>query len=229
MSLVSHRPRTLGVAASLLAHAAFLVLLVGVASRPPVAISLRETDVRLVPDWASPRPFQVRSPDARSPEAKNSPRKTTESKPLRAPAEGASPPPATDLTPPLPPSVESEPGAAPTAPTFRATIGCAHPGLMALSPSERQACRDRFATATRGVHEEAELGIDPIERAAYDASWTADHSPQHMAGMACVATFGWHGLKWAHPSEGVKLGPLPCYVFTPKATFSVDPPPARGW
>ena len=112
---------------------------------------------------------------------------------------------------------------------LRGSVGCAEAHFNELTSAEQQNCRDRFATAAEGVHDEAELGIDPIKRAVYDASWKADHGPQHMAGVACVAVFGKGGLKWLHPSEGVKLGPLPCYAYTPKATFAADPEHARGW
>ena len=73
---------------------------------------------------------------------------------------------------------------------LRGSVGCAEAHFNELTSAEQQNCRDRFATAAEGVHDEAELGIDPIKRAVYDASWKADHGPQHMAGVACVAVFG---------------------------------------
>jgi len=98
-----------------------------------------------------------------------------------------------------------------------------------LTDAERQHCRDTFAANRTDTPDLSQFAIAPEKRAIFDAAWTADHSPQHMAGIACLARFGGRKLEWLHPSQGVKLGPLPCYFFTPKATFSAAPPHAPGW
>jgi hypothetical protein len=108
-------------------------------------------------------------------------------------------------------------------------VGCAHADMANLTDAERQHCRDTFAASRADTPDLSRFAIAPEKRAIFDAAWTADHSPEHMAGIACLARFGGHKLEWLHPSQGVKLGPLPCYVFTPKATFSADPPHAPGW
>jgi len=108
-------------------------------------------------------------------------------------------------------------------------VGCAHADIANLTDTERQHCRDAFAANKADGPDLSQLAISPEKRAIFDAAWKADHSPQHMAGVICLARFGGGKLQWLHPSEGVKLGPLPCYAFTPKATFSADPPHARGW
>lgn len=108
-------------------------------------------------------------------------------------------------------------------------IGCAHAQMANLSDAQRQHCLDSLAANHAGAPDLSAMAISPEKRAIFDAAWTADHSPQHMAGVACLARFGGRKLEWLHPTEGVKLGPLPCYVFTPKATFSADRPHAPGW
>jgi hypothetical protein len=108
-------------------------------------------------------------------------------------------------------------------------VGCAHADMAILTDAERQHCQDAFAARRADTPDLTELAISPEKRAIFDAAWKADHSPGHMAGVACLARFGGRKLQWLHPSEGIKLGPLPCYVFTPKATFSADAPHAPGW
>ena len=98
-------------------------------------------------------------------------------------------------------------------------IGCNNADLANLTGAERQNCRDSFIADRGNTADLSQFAIPPEKRAIFDAAWTADHSPQHMAGVACLAVFGGGKLKWLRPSEGVKLGPLPCYVYTPKATF----------
>jgi hypothetical protein len=226
----SRRSRTTGLAASLLAHVVFVAFLLTATQRPSPPEPVRTTDVQVVRNWPS-------LPRRPAPASRGS------TLAVRAHREQDAAPPAPPVHE-LPPAIAAAPSLSPSpspdsapddaerrglASALRGSIGCASAQLAGLTSAEQQHCRDRFAKATAGVHDGAELGIDPIKRAAFDASWTADHSPQHMAGVACLAVFGKGGLKWLHPSEGVKLGPLPCYAYTPKATFSANPEHARGW
>jgi hypothetical protein len=112
---------------------------------------------------------------------------------------------------------------------LRGSVGCDHAGLLGLSQEERQGCRNRFAAGRGAAGDSDQLGIDPVKRAAYDAAWKADHSPQHMAALGCFAVFGHGKLQWLHPSAGIRLGPLPCYFVTPKATLSADPQHDKRW
>jgi hypothetical protein len=225
----SRRSRTSGVAASLLAHVVFFAFLISATQRPILPESARTTDVRLVRDWPSLSKIPAAAPE-RSKRMVDT-RRDNGATSTEIPAPPVPRPTPAFATAPKPlPSVPSEDDARRgLASALRGSVGCAQARFNGLSAAEQQHCRDRFATAAEGVQEGAELGIDPIKRAAFDASWQADHGPQHMAGMACVAVFGKGGLKWLHPSEGVKLGPLPCYAYTPKATFAADPEHAKGW
>jgi hypothetical protein len=110
---------------------------------------------------------------------------------------------------------------------LRSSIGCDHADLMGLSPVERQRCHDQFAAAGKDPGDLTALGIDPVKRADFDAAWKADHSPQHMAAVGCFMRFGAGKVEWLHPSEGFRLGRLPCYFVAPKATLSADPLPAQ--
>ncbi len=131
---------------------------------------------------------------------------------------------------PLPESqTPSGTGADVVAGALRGSVGCDHAGLFALTEEERRHCRERIATGRATEAQYADLGIDPEKRAVFDAAWTADHAPRHMPGFACLAKFGGGKIQWAHPSEGIKVPRLPCYFFTPKATFSVDPPHKSAW
>ena len=76
---------------------------------------------------------------------------------------------------------------------------------------------------------ETDIGINPEARAEFDLAWNEDHSPQHLAYVGCFARFGLGKLTWHHPSRGMKLGPLPCYFATPKATLLPDKSTPKGF
>jgi len=220
----------LGVAASLLAHLVFLAVL-GVGLRRPADLPPSPAvEVELSPPWPTARlPERRPAPPAPAGLEKDEPAKTPPPSPAAAVPPGvaanAAPAPAAEPPPTAPPVA----GGGGLASALRGSVGCDHADLVELSPAERQHCRDRFATAGKDPGDLTRFAIDPVKRAAFDAAWKADHSPQHMAALGCFMRFGGGKVEWLHPSEGFKLGRLPCYFVAPKATFSADPPPARGW
>jgi hypothetical protein len=108
---------------------------------------------------------------------------------------------------------------------LRGVVGCSDANNAGLSPEEKETCRDRLLAMGKDASELPPLiGMDPQKRAAFAAAWKADHSPQHMAVLGCFARFGGGKVQWLKPSEGAKIGRLPCYYATPKATFAPEKP-----
>ena len=217
--------RNLGVAVSLLIH---LAAVIAIATSPSPATDLpvgHPIEMELFAPVHAQRPLKV-APTKKSQNVAASTASTLKTN---------TPPVAATVSPPSPPILEtqalSSPAASPTSfgTALRGSVGCEHAGLFTLSDDERRGCRERLATGRATAAQWAELGIDPKRRAVFDAAWKADHDPQHMAGFACLAKFGGGKIQWAHPSEGVKAPHLPCYFYTPKATFAVDPPHKSAW
>ena len=223
--LRSSRWRILGIGASASLHFA---LILAVIMSPTLKIDLpttRAIDVRLFAPPVINRPPVDRAPDAARRVARNA---ASSSKTPAVAARRVEP------TKPLESMTETQAGASSpqlstSGTALRGVVGCDHSALFELSSEERSDCHDRMANGRATLAEHAPLGIDPEKLAVFDAAWTADHSAQHMAGFACLAKFGRGKIQWAHPSEGVKFPLLPCYFYTPKATFSVDAPHKSVW
>ena len=214
----ANRSRSLGVAVSLLAHLAFVAILAVSLKQPGALRSGPAVDVELVP----------LRPASRSPErhpTRSLPAQATKTEPKQVIAPPNVPGPSIAAARPAP--ITGAPAASGLTSALRGSVGCDHADLMGLSPAERQRCRDQFATAGKDPGDLTALGIDPVKRAAFDAAWKADHSPQHMAAVGCFMRFGAGQAEWLHPSEGFRLGRLPCYFVAPKATLSADPLPAQ--
>ena len=211
---------------AILSHLAILGLFLYVTPRfSPYAREARSISVDIV------GPIQIRRlAPPRGPQPKRARAVASTAEPQQTNNES---PPQTALAPPATQTPSTSPGPVDSAALGKAlrgsVFGCAHADVANLSEVERQRCRDVFAANRADAPDLSQFAISPEKRAIFDAAWKADHSPQHMAGVICLARFGGGKLQWLHPSEGVKLGPLPCYVFTPKATFSADAPHARGW
>ena len=106
---------------------------------------------------------------------------------------------------------------------LRTALGCQHADFLQLSADERAACARNFALARASDPVVDPLsGIAPAKLASYDAEWKADHSPQHMAGFGCAIQFGVGKPKAVKLIRALKLGPLPCYIYSPTAAVAPD-------
>ena len=225
------RAIAVAIGVSLLAHVGFLTWLILVKPRAPISRGQeRWTSLQIV------RPFEWRPrSDRRVPTTRDRNAATLAPPAAAPPPPAPSParPPVSNLTPGRSSrSVEAN-GAARDAGLGRALrnglIGCVEAKLANLDASRREHCRDVFAGGRNDAPDYGDLALSPEKRAIFDAAWHADHDPQHMAGVGCFAHFGGGKIAWLRPSQGVKLGFLPCYAFGPKATFAAPPPPSRGW
>jgi hypothetical protein len=129
------RDRVLAVAASVVAHLAFLVLLLAHLGSALPRDETPPMEVTLVAPWQkSPlSPASAARPSTHTAPATTQPKETRPEPALAPPpaqAPAASPTPAPNL------------GAA-----LRGRLGCDHASLVDLSPAERQRCQDRFAKA----------------------------------------------------------------------------------
>jgi hypothetical protein len=242
------RARSLGAAVSLLAHLAFLALtIVGLQGAPGALPPGPAVDVELITASPATPSARTRSGTSSTVQATATERQPITPPPIAERSSGAAALPAPAPLSEAAPIADAPPVPAPPAPpsalasALRGSIGCDHSGLLGLSPAERERCRDRFAktgkvpadlTALEGLawvalSRDGAAGLDPEKRAAFDAAWKADHSPQHMAALGCFMRFGGGKVEWLRPSEGFRLGRLPCYFVAPKATLSADPPAAQ--
>jgi hypothetical protein len=155
---------------------------------------------------------------------------------VKAPSSPASNPVAAAV-PATPPAEASEtPAAAPgeDAPdarvvaALRASLGCNHAALAHLTPEERQGCQERLAGVGGAPLAPAPLGLTPEAKEAFDLA-VRENKSAHIPMFGCFATFGMGKIQWYHPSRGVKLGKLPCYIVAPKGVFLPDKPPAKGF
>lgn len=232
---VMTQARPLGLAAALAIHSVLLVALVldlrlareaDQEMTPPYTV-----DIELVPFWryqTVPRGAARGETEPGAPSRARAP--GGETRPTGAPAaaqgqEGLSPPPAAAHDNP---KVAGDSEVARTAATLRAALGCRHGELLGLTREEQERCGDRLGGSGAEIAD-APLALPPGARAEFDLAWKENHSPQHMAAMGCFAKFGLGKVRWYHPSRGVKLGPLPCYVVTPKATLLPDKTQRKGF
>ncbi len=161
----SARRRTLGVAASIVVHIAFLAFLAlspGVRERETPVGSI---DLQLVP------PIPAEAVRRGRPASTAAPARRRLAAPAAAADSGAAA--AAEIPPPRTRSSEpSEPAG--MARALRRSLGCANADFMQLTPEERQHCRDQFAAAASGATVMAELGVDPRKRAIFDAPGKRD-------------------------------------------------------
>ncbi len=136
-------------------------------------------------------------------------------------------PPVAILSPPHPANAEpamqapsASPETADSAALGRALrggiIGCRHADLANLTDAERQHCRDSFVVDRGNTADLSQSAVPPEKRAVFDAAWTADHSPQHMAGVACLAVFGGGKLSGCTPPRASGLAPCPAMSSLPR-------------
>jgi len=188
------RGRALAIAASVAAHALFLLFLLW---RLGAAPGLQETlaiNVELTRLWprvrqAPDKPKRERTvPESR---VRTPPARTTPS-PLEARAAEA-------------PGPVAPPGVAETLrPTLRGLLGCEPSALVRLSPEERQRCRERLGA--EAVHAAAQpgarLNLDPTGRFAVDATPYLARKPHNGCKVGAGGDAGPSGQEGA--AAGIK-------------------------
>ena len=99
---------------------------------------------------------------------------------------------------------------------------------MRLTAEESERCNQRNIRLGAGA-QETDINMSASARAEFDLAQKENHSPGHIPLIGCFATFGLGKVTWYHPSHGVKLGPLPCYIATSHAVMLPDKEPAKGF
>lgn len=111
---------------------------------------------------------------------------------------------------------------------LRGSVGCEHARFAGLTSEELHGCEDRFAGPGSDPHHASPLGLAPSAKTAFDLAALENKTP-HMPAFGCFARFGGGKFVWYHPSQGLKLGGLPCYFVAPKGVLQPDKQPAAGF
>jgi hypothetical protein len=203
-------------AAMLAAHAA-LFLLLTLALKPRT--TLTRTEFAVAPVYLADlrrKARPKREPQAAPPAAAAPPIPTV----LSRPAEAAGP--AVPAAPEVPTDAASDGEAQQLARTLRGSrVGCANPDL--LSEAEQLRCQDQLEAGSK-LAKYIPTPLPPERRAYYDAVVKAKADMkkravvgEHGPAIGCKLAFG--GPKgtggWKKPANGLKLGPLPCYLMPP--------------
>jgi len=159
---------TLGVVVSVAANTGFLAIL---------ALS-----GRIQSDYEPGRAIEVQLTLPTMPVARRNRPSATQTGPKRGLSRPA-PRPAATATQPIEPTLPAAPATpaanADLAAALRRGLGCDHADFMALTPAEREHCRDRLAAATERASETASLGVEPGKRAIFEAAAERDRFLQH--------------------------------------------------
>lgn len=154
------RGRALAIAVSVGVHGAVLAVFIWELRPPPPTPAAPAIDIELTAPW----PLRSR----RRLSSKAAPRPSPSALTVSAPRLSA--PPVAPLIP-QPVNVPPTPLAAERPldlKALRGAIGCEDEGLLHMSPTERQGCRDRLAGSANPVARSAEFGIDARTRSAFD-------------------------------------------------------------
>jgi hypothetical protein len=228
------RDRTLGAAAALVVHLALGLLLafdVGQGARLFGAQDAGPKTLVLNIELAPPRPRQRPAPS--TPEASLSSRPRPAAPLSRSIAQRAPRPAPATISRPAGPDT-SEPNPAEPAPNagviqaLRGSVGCDRRSLVRLTAEESERCNQRNIRLGAGA-QETDINLSASARAEFDLALKENHSPGHIPLIGCFATFGLGKVTWYHPSHGVRLGPLPCYIATSHAVMLPDKEPAKGF
>lgn len=143
--------------------------------------------------------------------------------------ETPAPAPQSALSAPPPGEVSADRASAEqVASALRGALGCNRNALIKLSPEEKATCDERMAGVAGAQAPPSPLGLGPEAKAAFDLA-VRENKSVHIPLVGCFATFEPGKIHWYHPSRGVKLGPLPCYVVAPKGVLLPDKEKAKGF